>query len=217
MNTRNPSRRFGGWPLFGLIAVLILAMSALILAFNSDLVESTRSVIRATARTSFVLFLTAFTASAFAILVSSPFTKSLLHERRIIGLSFAFSHLVHAIAIYAFGQLNPEFWPGRTAIGNVPGSVGYAFILLLALTSFRGPARLLGPVAWKRLHTTGMWVIAAIFTYSYFKRIPMNHWYAIPFAIIFAAVAVRLVGKLAQSSKRRQSAQRASASDAPTT
>ncbi|CAD5109532.1 ferric reductase-like transmembrane domain-containing protein [Zestomonas carbonaria] len=204
MNTR--TNHLGGWRLFSLLAVSILAMAALILAFAPDSVEGTRSVIRATARTSFALFFTAFTASAFAVLVPSPFSRSLLRERRIIGLSFAFSHFVHAIAIFAYGQLAPEFWPNRTALGNLPGSIGYAFILLLTLTSFKGPARLLGAKAWKRLHVTGMWVIAAIFTYSYFKRIPTNLLYAIPFGIVVAAVAVRLVGKLALAARRNQRA-----------
>ena len=33
-----------------------------------------------------------------------------------------------------------------------------------------GLARRMGPTAWRRLHVTGMWIIAAVFTYSYFKR-----------------------------------------------
>lgn len=194
--------RFQGWSLFSLIAALVLLMTALTLAVNPDLTEGVRSAIRATARSSFALFLLAFTASAFAVLVPSPLSKSLVRERRFIGLAFAFSHLVHAVLIYWYGQLNTEFWPGRTAVGNLPGSVGYVFILLLALTSFKSTTRLIGAIAWKRLHTTGMWVLAAIFAYSNFKRIPMSAWYVLPFGLICAATAVRLVGKLAQANKR---------------
>ncbi|WP_434674348.1 ferric reductase-like transmembrane domain-containing protein [Pseudomonas sp. R1-15] len=197
-----PAFRFQGWSLFSLIAVLVLLMTALILALNPDLTEGVRSAIRATARSSFALFLLAFTASAFAVLVPSPLSKSLVRERRFIGLAFAFSHLVHAVLIYWYGQLNTEFWPGRTTVGNLPGSVGYVFILLLALTSFKSTTRLIGATAWKRLHTTGMWVLAAIFAYSNFKRIPMSAWYVLPFGLICAATAVRLVGKLAQANKR---------------
>lgn len=197
-----PAFRLQGWSLFSLIAALVLLMTALTLAVNPDLTEGVRSAIRATARSSFALFLLAFTASAFAVLVPSPLSKSLLRERRFIGLAFAFSHLVHAVLIYWYGQLNTEFWPGRTAVGNLPGSVGYVFILLLALTSFKSTTRLIGATAWKRLHTTGMWVLAAIFAYSNFKRIPMSAWYVLPFGLICAATAVRLVGKLAQANKR---------------
>jgi DMSO/TMAO reductase YedYZ heme-binding membrane subunit len=175
----------------------------MILIINPDLTEGVRSAIRATARSSFALFLLAFTASAFAVLVPSPLSKSLVRERRFIGLAFAFSHLIHAVLIYWYGQLNTEFWPGRTALGNVPGTVGYVFVLLLALTSFKSTTRLIGATAWKRLHTTGMWVLAAIFAYSNFKRIPMSDWYVLPFGLICAATAIRLMGKLAQANKRQ--------------
>ncbi|KJH85981.1 membrane protein [Pseudomonas fluorescens] len=204
-----PAFRYQGWSLFNMIAALVLLMTALILIINPDLTEGVRSAIRATARSSFVLFLLAFTASAFAVLVPSPLSKSLVRERRFIGLAFAFSHLVHALLIYWYGQLNTEFWPGRTTLGNVPGTVGYVFILLLALTSFKSTTRLIGTTAWKRLHTTGMWVVAAIFAYSNFKRIPMSDWYVLPFGLICAATAIRLVGKLAQANKRQSLARAA--------
>ncbi len=187
--------RYHGWSLFGLLSLLVLLMTGLILVLNPDLLDATRMAIRATARTSFALFLAAFTASAFAVLMPSPFSKSLVRERRFIGLAFAFSHLVHAVLIYSYGQLNPEFWPGRTSVGNIPGSVGYLFILLMALTSFKSTARMIGGRAWKVLHVTGLWVIAAVFTYSNFKRIPMSAWYVLPFGLMCAAIALRLMGK----------------------
>lgn len=196
--------RYEGWSLFSLLCLLILVMSALILALNSDLVEGLRSAIRATARTSFALFLAAFTASAFAVLIPSPFSKALVRERRFIGLAFAFSHLLHAVLIYKYGQLNTEFWPGRSTITNIPGTLGYLFILFMTLTSFKTTTRLIGRKAWKALHVSGMWVLAAVFTYSNFKRIPLSAWYVLPFGIMFSAVAIRLVGKLAQKNRRSQ-------------
>jgi DMSO/TMAO reductase YedYZ heme-binding membrane subunit len=75
---------------------------------------------------------------------------------------------------------------------------------LLAVTSFHAVSRHMSAAAWKRLHTVGIWVIAAIFGLSFFKRIPtMGVVYAIPFSILCAAVAVRLVGKWAQANKRK--------------
>lgn len=195
---------YEGWSLFGLLCLLIWVMTALILALNPDLVEGLRSAIRATARTSFALFLVAFTASAFAVLVPSPFSRALVRERRFIGLAFAFSHLLHAILIYTYGQLNTEFWPGRSTLTNIPGTLGYLFILLMTLTSFKTTTRLIGRKTWKALHVSGMWVLAAVFTYSNFKRIPLSAWYVLPFGIMFSAIAIRLVGKLAQKNKRSQ-------------
>lgn len=205
MNIQSTSLR--GWQLFGLIAVLVVAMSAMAIVIQPDLVEGLRSAIRATARSSFVLFLSAFTASAFAVLVPSALSKALIRERRFIGLAFAFSHLVHAVLIYAYGQLNTEFWPARSVVDNIPGTTAYVFILLMALTSFKGPARLLGPKAWKALHVTGMWVIVAVFAFSNFKRIAMSAWYVLPFGLVCGAVAIRLVGKLAVANKRNQAKQ----------
>lgn len=197
--------RIGGWKLFGLLAGLVLAMSALILALNPDPAEAMRSVIRATARSSFVLFLAAFVASSLATLVPNEFTRGLVRERRYIGLSFAFSHLVHLGAIFSYGALNPQFWPSRGGLTNLPGTVGYLAIALLTVTSFHAISKRLSPAAWKRLHTAGMWTIALIFGLSFYKRIStMGALYAIPFAALCAAVAVRWVGKWAQAGKRKQ-------------
>lgn len=202
MNAYRPY--FSGWSLLSLIAVAVLAMTALTIASQADLVEGVHSAVRATARSSFALFLLAFTASAFAVLLPGPASAALLRERRYIGLGFAFSHLVHAVVIYAYGRLAPEFWPGRTGLANVPGSIGYLFLLAMTVTSFKPVARRMSAGAWKRLHTAGMWVLAAVFALSYFKRIPMNPAYALPFALLVAATAVRLVGKFALRNKRRQ-------------
>lgn len=209
-------RSLGGWKLFWLLGALVLAMSTSILLLSPDLVEGLRSVIRATARTSFALFLAAFLASSLATLVPNAFTRGLVRERRYVGLSFAFSHVVHFAAIVGYGVLNPQFWPGRSALTNTPGTVGYIFIALLAATSFRFFSRHLSAAAWKRLHTIGVWVIAAVFGYSFFKRIPtMSVLYAIPFSILCAAVAVRLVGKWAQATRREQAQTRSSTRNTP--
>ena len=50
-----------------------------------------------------------------------------------------------------------------------------------------------------------------MFAYANFKRIPMSAWYVLPFGMVCAAVAIRLVGKLAQANKRRQQPARAAA------
>lgn len=130
-----------GWRLFAVLAVAVLCMTALVLALQAQPVEGLRSAIRATARSSFALFLAAFLASSLATLVPGPGTRALLRERRYLGLAFAFSHAVHALLILAYWKLFPEtFWSGRSVAANIPGSIGYLFILLLTLTSFRTPA-----------------------------------------------------------------------------
>ncbi|MFJ4440757.1 hypothetical protein ACIPZ8_01545 [Pseudomonas sp. NPDC089422] len=198
------SSNLRGWGLFSMLALLVLIVTTVALLWQPQLVDGLRSAIRTTARTSFALFLATFLASSLAFLLPNSTTKALLRERRILGLAFAFSHLLHGILILAYAQLFPDiFWAGRTAATNIPGSVGYLFILLLSLTSFSWAMKTLGGRAWKLLHSTGTWLIAADFCLSFGKRIPMNAWYALGFCIIFSAIVLKVTAKLAQRNHRR--------------
>lgn len=189
-----------GWKLFFSLAALTLLMTAAVLAaYPAGSADALRSAIRATARSSFALFLLTFLASALVTLLPGALSRQLLRERRYLGLAFAFSHTVHGVLIYLYAQGFPElFWAGRTAVANIPGSVGYLFILLLALTSFKTPTRLLGPRLWKGLHSTGTWVLAGVFCLSFYKRIPMGGWYPLAFALMFAAIVLKLIAKQAR-------------------
>lgn len=192
-----------GWRLFSVLSVSVLIITALALMAQSPLVEALRSAIRVTARTSFLLFLATFLASSLATLVPSAFTRGLLRERRFLGLAFAFSHAVHAVLIIVYANSFPDtFWQGRTAVTNIPGSVGYFFIILLTLTSFPAAVRLLGARTWKALHSTGTWVIAGVFVLSFYKRTPMGSWYPLAFALIFSAIVFKLTAKLATHLRR---------------
>ncbi|WP_313711830.1 ferric reductase-like transmembrane domain-containing protein [Pseudomonas sp.] len=187
-----------GWKLFAALASLTLLMTAVALLGAAPGADSLRSAIRATARSSFALFLLAFLASSATTLLPGRSSRRLLRERRFLGMAFAFSHTVHGVLIYRYAQLFPElFWLGRTATSSLPGSIGYLFLLLLTLTSFKAPMRLLGGRAWKTLHSTGMWVLAAVFCLSFYKRIPMGGWYPLAFALMFSAIALKLIAKLA--------------------
>lgn len=199
-----------GWRLLNLIALLVLVATTLAMLWQPQLVEALRSAIRVTARTSFALFLITFLASSLAILLPSPTTRALLRERRYFGLAFAFSHLTHGVLILTYAQLFPEvFWNGRSVTANIPGSVGYLFILLLSLTSFPWAMKALGGRSWKLLHATGTWVLAAIFCLSFYKRIPMSPWYVLGFALIFSAIVLKLIAKLAQRLRRNTQPTRA--------
>jgi methionine sulfoxide reductase heme-binding subunit len=190
--------RFGveGWQLFGLTAALIIAMSGVLLAFQPRLVDGTSSVVSATARTSATLFLMAFTGSAAAILFcDAPMARWLRRNRRYLGLLFAFSHFVHAIAIVAYAQLAPEqFWSSRNLANNTIGTIGYFFIAIMAFTSFDTTARLVGPRLWRLIHSVGIWVIWVDFVLAFGSRIPKSLWYILPVVLLFAALGVRLMG-----------------------
>ena len=72
----------GGWRLVGVLSFLVAAMTAgLIISHGGD-VDGMRVAIRATARTSLVLFVMAFTASALAELLPSAATRWQRHWGR---------------------------------------------------------------------------------------------------------------------------------------
>ena len=79
MAVSNPPLLYG-WRLFVAIAVVLIAFALAAFALYPDAAEGSRAAIRITARTSFLLFLAAFTASSFASLLPGPFTRFLLRE-----------------------------------------------------------------------------------------------------------------------------------------
>jgi sulfoxide reductase heme-binding subunit YedZ len=78
----------------------LLLMAAAVLLPARD-AQAFRQLIRVTARSSFVLLLLVFTASAAARRWPEGFTRWQLANRRQIGLGFAVSHTIHAAAIQA--------------------------------------------------------------------------------------------------------------------
>lgn len=190
---REDSKVANGPALFLLIAAALAAMAGAMVIADGGGVEGVRLAIRATARTSLALFLVAFTASALVRLWPGTTTRWLMRNRRWFGLGFAFSHLVHAGVIFLLYSWHPETFAILVQPkAFVTGGIAYLFIALLAATSFDRAVAALGPKSWKRLHTTGIWVIWISFIFTNGKRIPASANYALPIAILFAALALRL-------------------------
>ena len=187
------SDRRGGPIFFAVIAITIAIVAMVALAVAPDRVAGVRLIIRATARTSLPLFLAAFSASALARVRPTDTTRWLLANRRWLGLSFAWSHLVHLLAIFALVRSdNALFWTLTNPVSLAGGSITYVFIAAMAATSFNGAVRALGPQRWALLHRAGAWMIWLVFLISNAKRIPISGWYAVPCLFLIAAVALRL-------------------------
>jgi DMSO/TMAO reductase YedYZ heme-binding membrane subunit len=164
-----PGRRpvaLEGWPLVGWSAIALLAMEALLLAVYGIGEEGLRVLIRATARSSLLLFLPAFAASSLRRLWPTPFSAWLLRNRRYVGVSFAISHFLHLDAILGLAFLYPDRFDA-SPVTIVGGGLGYAFIAAMVATSSDAAVRKLGERRWKLLHRTGMWVLFVIFAQSY--------------------------------------------------
>jgi hypothetical protein len=186
-------RAASGAALFGVFALVLGLASLAALALVPDRIEAVRLIIRSTARISLVLFLAAFLASALARVWPGGPGRSLVRHRRWLGLSFAWSHLVHAAAIIALVRLDPAlFWTLSNPVSVAGGSFCYLFIAMLAATSFDRMVKALGPQRWALLHRTGVWIIWTVFMVSNAKRIPASGWYALPCLILIAAAALRL-------------------------
>ncbi len=183
-----------GWSLFWLITVALVAMMLSFLAVIGWDTDGYRMVIRATARTSLVLFLAAFAASASAARWPGPFTRWLRRNRRQLGLGFAMSHFIHAFAIIALWKTNPAiFWALTNPKSIVTGGIAYLFIALLAAASFDRMVKTIGPKVWARVHGCGVWIVALSFIFTNGKRIPVSGWYALPVALVVAVIVLRVV------------------------
>lgn len=179
-----------GGRLWFLLAALVTAMVVVIFAMDSG-VEGSRLVVRATARTSFALFLIAFTASSLVRLWPGDATRWILRNRRWFGLGFAWSHFLHLLAIlWLFGNYAGQV-PAPPMATLVGGSIAYVFIAAMAATSFDGAIRWMGAKNWQRLHKTGVSYVWIVFMTSYGKRAVMMPEYIPPVLLLIAAAALR--------------------------
>jgi methionine sulfoxide reductase heme-binding subunit len=194
---------FEGWRLFGLLALILTALCIWIAGMRGFEVEGVRMVIRFTARTSLLFFCLAFSAAALARLWPNAFTRWQRRNRRYLGVTFAASHALHAVAIIAFAQIDPAGYAGATNLASyIFGGIGYAFIAAMTITSFDTTAAALGPQAWRTLHLVGGYYLLLQFTVSFGKRIPDMPLYALFLIPLVAVFVLRMVAMASRSAPR---------------
>jgi methionine sulfoxide reductase heme-binding subunit len=182
-----------GWRLTGLLSLLLSVMALAFLALHPD-VEGLRLVIRATARTSLVLFALAFSAGALAQLIVSDFTRWQRRNRRYLGVSFAASHFIHLAALIALARTDSDlFWTLTNPANVVLAGAAYLFIAAMTATSFDRTAAWLGPRKWRLLHLVGGWYVWLSFAVAIGKRLPQGPIYWAMTAVILAVGIVRLI------------------------
>jgi DMSO/TMAO reductase YedYZ heme-binding membrane subunit len=166
-------------------------------------VEGVRMVIRFTARTSLLFFCLAFSAAALARLCPNAFTRWQRRNRRQLGVTFAASHALHAVAIIAFANMNPAGFTGATSLATyIFGGIGYALIIAMTATSFDRSAAAPGPRAWRALHLAGGYYLLLQFTVSFGKRIPESPLYALALIPLLAVFTVRMVAMASRQTPR---------------
>lgn len=189
-----PAIRTDGWldgyKLTATATLAIIILSIWLASMRGFEVDGVRLVIRFTARTSLLFFCLAFSASALARLWPASPTRWLLRNRRYIGLSFAASHAVHAVAIGLFAALAPaDFRAATSPASFIFGGLGYACIIAMAATSFDRAAAAIGTRAWRVLHAAGIYYLWFQFMVSFGMRIPAmpNYaWFLLPLVLVMA-------------------------------
>lgn len=182
-----------GWRLTGLLAVLLGVMVLGIDAAGGFSSDSIRMAARATARTSLLLFLPVFAASALAQFAPGRSTAWLLRNRRYLGVGFAASHGLHAVTLAVFAARDPALFADMTNLVTfIGGGSTYLFILLMAATSFDRAVRVLGLRNWRILHRIGVWYIAITFIATNAGRLPDMPVYWAVIGAILLAMALRL-------------------------
>ena len=189
---------FEGWRLFAVLALTLLALSVWIAGMRQFEVDGVRMVIRFTARTSLLFFCLAFSAAALARLWPNAWTRWQRRNRRTLGVTFAASHGIHAVAIAAFAMMDPAGYAAATSLASyIFGGIGYAVIIAMTATSFNRSARALGASAWRRLHLIGGYYLLFQFMVSFGKRIPDMPLYALFLIPLLAVFALRMISMAA--------------------
>ena len=192
-----------GWRLTGLLSTAMAAMSLGFLVTHAWDMEGVRLVIRATARTSLILFVLAFTAGALAELAPGNFTRWLRRNRRYVGVSFAVSHFIHLAAIVTLAATDGDlFWKLTNIPTIVLAGAAYLFIAAMTVTSFDRTAAWLGLRNWRLLHLLGGWYIWISFAVAVGKRVPLDSFYWPMAAIVVFAAAVRLIAMARRNRQR---------------
>jgi hypothetical protein len=141
---------------------LTLAVALLLFAGSDS--AGTELALRTTARVSFAWFMLVFVAAPLHQLHPSRVSAWLMHRRRALGVTFGLSMSIHVGFILRLYELHtPTRPPMVTEADFFIGIPGLVLVALLTLTSLESLKQWLGLVAWQRLHTTGIWVVWAIF------------------------------------------------------
>ena len=205
-----PSHRqnwFDGWRLFAVLTLVLAGLCLWIAGMRQFEVDGVRMVIRFTARTSLLFFCLAFSAAALARLWPNAWTRWQRRNRRYLGVTFAASHGIHAVAIGCFAVMDPLAYAAATnAASYIFGGVGYACIIAMTATSFDRTAAAIGPRAFRILHLTCGYYLLFQFTVSFGKRIPDMPLYALFLVPLLAVMALRLIAMASARTPRTVSA-----------
>jgi hypothetical protein len=185
-----------GWRVFWLLAALETAIFAAALAgFGTD-EAGLRALVRLTVRVSFLVFVVVYAASPLRRLFPSRATRWIALNRRYLGVSFAWAHGLHGLAIALLALLLGDGFEANAAT-VWGGGLGYVLIAGMVATSFDRSARWLGPKRWALLHRAGLYWLWFIFALNWTGAAIAESLFYLPFALlIWGAAGLRLAALL---------------------
>lgn len=200
-------KTFGGWALVGCASLAVALMCAALLFIYGSGEDGLRSVVRNTARTSFLFFVSAFVARAVHSLWRTRASLWLSENQPYLYASLAASHLIHAVAISALAAATQgESLAGRGATTIAGGVAAYLLIALAAAPVFPRAA------AWIESHwrvsavrSFGLYQVWAVFMTSFGGRAVQSSFYK-PFAFTLAAALVLRVFAVRRARSRTAAA-----------
>ncbi len=156
------SKLLNDWSLFSLITVPIsLAVVAAMATADLSSATGVSSLLQLSVRCSVPWLYVAFAASSLHLLLSNEFSRWLLRNRRMFGLSFAagmawqLMFILWMVTGY-WGYYVDEVYLFADVAVQIPG---YVFLIAMAVTSFRPVRRKLSPKHWRALHKTGIYFV----------------------------------------------------------
>ncbi len=187
--------------LLGLISIALAVMCIGLVLIASSQDQAAHLVIRWTARTSLILFLLAYIARPACQLLPSPRTKTILAQRKWLGLGFVVSHAFHLAGIIALAQPDVGAFVRSQSPTILVAVLAYIVLFAMAITSITAVKKKMPSRAWKRLHRFGMHLLWIPFASTYGAAVLGSPIFAVPLALVIAAAVLRFAGW--RRSKRR--------------
>jgi DMSO/TMAO reductase YedYZ heme-binding membrane subunit len=153
--------------------------------------------VRVTARISFAIFVPVYLASPLRRLWPSATTRWALRNRRYLGVSFAWAHGLHLLAIVMLALLLGDAFESEVPT-IVVGGAAYLLMFGMAATSFDRSARWLGPQRWKLLHRSGLHLLWLVFAISFSGRATTSSLYLTLAILTWGMAGVRIASHLAR-------------------
>jgi DMSO/TMAO reductase YedYZ heme-binding membrane subunit len=161
------------WVLSAVLSVVIIVVAFLFAPPDASLRSAEPAGFlllwtRYSAHLAFAFLIVAFSASTLKRVSNNALSTYLMRHRRQVGLGFATAHFAHltALSLYLTG-LEGFSVDASTAVAGF----GYVVLLALTLTSNDWSVKQMGPVAWRRLHTTGINILMLYFFVAFSAKL----------------------------------------------